>query len=480
MKMKKRILVGLTSAAIAASMFAVSANAAKEGFKEIEPTAENVKMIGRTSYENGTLSIPWSAGGVEFKTTGSMVRFNLKKTDTTRIAVYVNGKLAVKGYTDSKSKNPVIDVPLEEGENTVKLVKLSECANSILKLESIEVEEGATVTPTDKQAHSIEFIGDSITCGYGVDGDTSESFNVKNENAAKTYAYLTADTFDADYSFVSVSGTGVISGYTANDSKNESNLAPTYYESLYFSWGGNNSTWDFAGYQPEAIVINLGTNDSSYTKGNAEKCKDFQDTYVQFIKTVRKNNPNSAIICSLGVMGQDLYPQVEAAVDAYKTETGETNVYAFKFNVQDTTNNGIGVDWHPSEQSHKDAAGELEAFISETLGWSASTSLETGMENTVKDDDKVFADADAGETTEDPSSSESSSEVQPDSSSQTDDSSDESSKNSSEASSSSKASSSTAAATNNAAASNPATGVVIALAGAALAGTAVVVSRKKK
>ena len=472
MKLTKRIFAGFTSAAIAAAMFALPASAAKKGYQEFEPTAENVKLIGRTTYQNGALWVPWSAGGVEFKATGSMVRFNVIRTDTVRLAVYVNGKLAVKGYTLSANKKPVIDVPLEEGENTVKLVKLSECANSVLKLDSIEVEQGTTISPTEKQAHSIEFIGDSITCGYGVDGTTKESFNVKNENAAKTYAYLTADAFDSDLSFVSVSGTGVISGYTAGSAKNEDNLAPTYYENNYFSWGGNDTTWDFAGYQPEAIVINLGTNDNSYTKGDEEKCAEFQTEYVNFIKTVRKNNPNSAIICALGIMGQELYPQVEAAVDAYKAETGETNVYAFEFNVQNTSANGIGVDWHPSEQSHKDAAAELEGFISETLGWETTTNLETGMENTVKDDDVQFVNAPEDEEKEpEPESSESETSSE-----------DSSEAEGSTASSSSKASTSTAAANNTTTTttSNPATGVVIALAGAALAGSAVVVSRRKK
>jgi lysophospholipase L1-like esterase len=49
--------------------------------------------------------------------------------------------------------------------------------------------------------------------------------------------------------------------------------------------------WDFSRYTPDAVIINLGTNDKSHgVSGN-----DFQNTYVSFIRTVRGKFPRASI-----------------------------------------------------------------------------------------------------------------------------------------------------------------------------------------
>ncbi len=480
MKLTKRIFAGFTSAAIAAAMFALPASAAKKGYQEFEPTAENVKLIGRTTYQNGALWVPWSAGGVEFKATGSSVRFNLLKSQTARLAVYVNGELAAIGNTSPKASNPVVDVPLGEGENVVKLVKLSESANSVLVIDSIEVEKGTTIAPTEAKEHSIEFIGDSITCGYGADGSLKEGFSTKNENAAKTYAYLTAGAFDADYSFVSVSGTGVISGYTNGADKNDTLLAPKYYENLCFTWNwidGQNPSdleWDFSEYQPEAVVINLGQNDSSYTKKDEAKCAEFVDGYVDFLKTVRKNNPDAAIECVLGLMGNDLYSQIEEAVAAYTDETGDTNIFVHELSLQDSDDFGYGSDYHPAEGSHILAAGELVDFMKEDLGWEVTELKEQGMANRDKADDAEFVNAPEDEEKEPEENTESESESEAESSEEAQESSSAAESKAAESKAADSSSKAAAASTT----SNPSTGAMLALAGVAIAGAAIVTAKK--
>ena len=129
-----------------------------------------------------------------------------------------------------------------------------------------------------------------------------------------------------------------------------------------------NYDWDFSQYQPELIVVNLGTNDNSYTKGDADKCAEFENGYVNFLKEIRAKNPNSEILCTLGIMGQELYPSITDAVDTYKTETGDSKVSVFQFSVQDSENNGYAVDYHPSAVSQKTAADELTNAIEGIYG----------------------------------------------------------------------------------------------------------------
>ena len=134
------------------------------------------------------------------------------------------------------------------------------------------------------------FVGDSITCGYGVDDPVKEHhFKTSTEDATKTYAFKTAQALNADWSFVSVSGWGIISGYTGDAKKNANSVIPRVYDKLGFSWGNTifginpgNISWNFDSYQPDFVVINLGTNDATYTKKKA----DIKDI-VQHIKYIR-------------------------------------------------------------------------------------------------------------------------------------------------------------------------------------------------
>lgn len=254
-------------------------------------------------------------------------------------------------------------------------MKLSESANSTFGIESLDVTSTKPIKPTTAKAHSIEFIGDSITCGYGVDHEgVGGGFTTATENATKTYAYKTAESLDADYSFVSYSGYGVISGYTSNGQKNTTALVAPYYDKLGFSYGYFNSEvevatlpWDFE-VQPEVIVINLGTNDSSYCGQDVSKQAEFTEGYVDFIKMVREKNPDATIFCTLGIMGDDLYPCVKEAVERYTSETGDEKVTSMKFAVQ-AYNDGWATDYHPTEKTHEKAARKLTNYIQTVMGW---------------------------------------------------------------------------------------------------------------
>ena len=55
------------------------------------------------------------------------------------------------------------------------------------------------IEPTPKKNLSIEFIGDSMTCAYGVEGkDQNEHFKTSTENFSKSYAYLASQILNID------------------------------------------------------------------------------------------------------------------------------------------------------------------------------------------------------------------------------------------------------------------------------------------
>lgn len=358
-----------------------------EGEKEMGPVVlnnENVKLVGRTHLIDDTLWLAFSGTGAEFEYEG-------KKLDITfvgdasygggadnqaRVAVYVDGARVVDEMINEAEKTVTAFENSEAKKVKVQIVKLSETAMSTVGVKAITIGEGETITPVAEKEYKIEFIGDSITCGYGVDDEVKEHhFSTTTEDVTKAYAYKTAQKLNADYSMVSISGYGIISGYTGNGTKVSEQTLPQYYTKLGFSYNQFADSvapasveWNFENYKPDVIVINLGTNDNSYVGSKADRKQEYYDGYMAFLKEVRAKNPDAEIFCVLGLMGSQLYPQIEEMVFNYTTETGDKDVHAFKLPTQDAAN-GYAADWHPVEANHEIAAQAMADEIAKVMGW---------------------------------------------------------------------------------------------------------------
>lgn len=351
--------------------------------KTYAPAEGLVKVLGRADFVDDTLWMVHSGSGAEFIFVGTRATITMQcdssimggKDSQARIAIFVNDECVVDDMIDKMGEAFTVFESETQEECTIKVVKLSEAAHSTVGIASIEVECVGDIQPTPQKEHLIEFIGDSITCGYGVeDEDRNHHFSTKTENNMKTYAYKTAEALDADYSMVSFSGYGIISGYSGDGQKHVDQTLAPYYEKLGFSYGayiGKSAAdvaWNFEKRQPDVIVINLGTNDESYTKTDAAKREEYVTGYVEFLKLVRKNNPDAKIFCTLGIMGDALYSSVEKAVEQYSTETGDTNLHTMKFAVQSSAD-GYAADWHPTEATHTKAADKLTNEIKTVMDW---------------------------------------------------------------------------------------------------------------
>jgi peptidoglycan/xylan/chitin deacetylase (PgdA/CDA1 family) len=351
--------------------------------RESTLSEKNVKLLGRTYIYQDVLWLAYSASGAEFTFEGTECSINFlgdnmayssgEDIHRARVAIYVNDQLVVDDFIDSAKKSFDVFKSETVEKVTVRIVKLSETTDSTIGIESVRV-VGTSIKKTKENELRIEFIGDSITCGYGVDGELGDTYSTRNENTMIGYAYQTAIALDADYSLVSISGYGVISGYTGDSVKNETSIILPYYDKIGKSYGRiaaqiepETIAWDFTKFVPNLIVINLGTNDASYCGTNADRCKEYEAGYKEFIKAVRTHNPNAKIICTLGIMGDYLYPYMENAVEAYKIETKDDNIATMKFDVQ-ALEDGFVVDYHPSKITHIKAAGKLTKFIQTMLG----------------------------------------------------------------------------------------------------------------
>lgn len=343
-------------------------------------TESNVKLIGRTYRDDDTTWLVQSGSAVEFTLTGKTAEITLAGDDCIsngedyrpRYAVFVNDELLVDS-TMSKSEESITLFDSTASQTAkIKIIHLSEAMNGAIGVKNIKVNSDSIspISPTAKKDLCIEFIGDSITCAYGVEGlSNSESFKTTTENFMKSYAYLTAKKLDADYSAVCYSGHGVISGYTSSGDINTDSLIPTCY-GLVGKLSDYAYDWDFSSSENDVVVINLGTNDSGYVTATDTESRstEFIDGYVDFLKMIREKNSEAYIICTLGTMGcEDVYKLVEQAVSKYSDTTGDLRIMSYQSVTQNSAD-GYGSDWHPSAVTQQNSAYVLADKICQALG----------------------------------------------------------------------------------------------------------------
>ena len=363
-----------------------------EKMKTIEK--ENLIWYGRYLDHNGIRYFDYSASGFCFVMKGKRAEtvilsdpdswgeankgvlgiFVTEGSDTSIAAIPEEPTARI---TLSKRENHIVlfDSPVEKTV-TVRVMKFSEAAFGYAGLKSLELEGDLLSSPESPATESqlkLEFIGDSITCGYGIEGVwEKDTFTTQQERPDKAYAFLTAKALGAQVQLCSWSGIGLISNYVDP----ETIMLPDTHWLMQANWpytdkslslrlGIEPEVWDGAGYEPDIVVIHLGTNDISWVRGMEERRLEYTAQLRQLIEAVHRRSPRAKICCCLGIMGEQLNASVEEAVNLFKKDFPNVAAKAVLF-TQQLEEDGIAADWHPSAVTHKKAA-ELLAEALRTL-----------------------------------------------------------------------------------------------------------------
>lgn len=211
--------------------------------------------------------------------------------------------------------------------------------------------------PSPKGDLKIEFIGNSITCGYGTEANSADiHFSYDTQNHCLSYAYLTARNLNADFNVVARSGIGVYRNYNGPKEGNDKEIMPLEYpNALVYEY---DSPWDFNKFTPDIVCINLGTNDLSTNNYDATL---FEDAYGKFVDTVRVYYPNAKIVLLTGAMLNDK-PLEDEKTALDNVAKDRDNVYRFDMTPQDGSL-GYGADYHPSAAQSQKMAEELTAYL---------------------------------------------------------------------------------------------------------------------
>ncbi|PYE48861.1 SGNH/GDSL hydrolase family protein [Paenibacillus barcinonensis] len=357
----------------------------------------HLKIHGRTTANRTPVTLFWTGSAVELNVQGAELWVEVESAyDHLEpwIRIVINGvPVSRQMLTSGRGWLCIFRGLNPEAVKNVRIIKdvqaMSGDPGCLLQLHAVRTE--GVMLPVEEKPYRIEFIGDSITSGEGAIGaKTEEDWVPMWFSALHNYTYMTAEALDAEYRVISQSGWGVLSSWDNNPQGN----IPAYYEQVCGLLKGERNEklgafepHDFSSWQPDVIVVNLGSNDDGAfhspawtdpvtgqvykqrlnedgTYHEADLAK-FEQAVERFLATLRTNNPCAQIVWAYGMLGATMLPAIYRAVHGYIKQTGDRLVSIIQ--LPDTTEEMMGARTHPGELSHRRAAEVLTAYIRKIL-----------------------------------------------------------------------------------------------------------------
>ena len=352
-----------------------------------------LKIHGRTTACLEPLTLFWTASGFECNISGTELSVEVEVTYDTYepwFSYTVNGDWVGRQMLPKGR----YWIPLFRGisAETIKNVQfykdlqaMSDDGHSFIHIHALRYD--GRFYPVAKKALKLEFIGDSITSGEGLFGAKQEQDWIPMFfSALRNYSYLTAKALDAEYRIFSQSGWGVHSSW---DNHIKSAIPHYYKEICSLIPGAENRQiggtipYDFGSWQPDYVIVNLGTNDAGAFEqpgwldeetgkwhkmhknpdgsyADADICV-FKNAVKDFLGILRQCNPKAQIIWCYGMLGIPLQMPICESLSEYAVQTGDRKVTYLQ--LPDTDDINVGSREHPGPLCHQQAAEVLAKYI---------------------------------------------------------------------------------------------------------------------
>ena len=346
----------------------------------VSPTDKHIQYTGRISFTNPERPA-FNYPGIQIMAAfeGTSLKMIAKPGSGYYMAQIDEAEPFKVSFMEKRDSVVTLATALPDGRHLVRLMYIIEGYELYPEFWGFVLDKDRTLVDAPAlPSRKVEFIGNSITCGYGNEGlNKFEHYDYATENHYLSYAALTTRALNAQHWVVARSGIGAYRNYGEAKTGSPRSCMPVQYEYTGYAYDLKlrdeptflREKWDFSRYQPDVVCINLGTNDLSTNNFDVKLLKQ---GYLRLLKMVREHNPKAKIVFLCGSMlnGKELEiaQQLLDEVTAEANKSGDKEVYRFNFTPQNG-DLGYGNDWHPSIWQHEKMAAELAAFLRALMHW---------------------------------------------------------------------------------------------------------------
>lgn len=329
-----------------------------------------------------------SADPTEYRTEWSSTYFKVQFTGTAiDVKITSSSVLYYEYQLDGgpwvKTTSPGMISTPGGGEHSLKFVRLNAGNHGYTLFNGLEVSGGTLVEPDQRRCLQMEFVGNSITTGWGNDGGQGGGADVQNGRLA--WGPVLAEKYNAEWRVEAHSGQGMHNNlyeYGQQDNPGKYTMADEWEMMYEMKHNGDEYTtpWPFNdGYEPDVFFCSLGTNDFAQNSAYPT-CSEFNGRYNEFLDLVRGYYPNATIILfgtNLPTWGSPTVASYDSCnrclgelVDYRNTVRNDPNIYFANPKPGDLDAN-LWVDYtlylpdntHPNGEGHQIIATKMKAFM---------------------------------------------------------------------------------------------------------------------
>jgi len=336
---------------------------------QILPSDDRIQLIGRIDDRNPLKPrMAYPGTEIRLRLHGASMHLGISSdSDKSALTIVVDHgaprlQLLQKGANDL----PLAAIPAE-GDHTIEIIKRTETWQGILTFESISLPDGATLLPPPTHsARRLMFVGDSVTCGAGVNNNATCKPDPENpaNDVYNSYGLLLGRRLDAETHLVCYGGRGLVRDYRGLGIADNVLNAPQF---LTLSVPSDNPegrvVWDASLFQPDAIFFSLGTNDFNLQRTKPLDEPRWIEAYISLLHSARALYPRAKFLVTEGAIVTD--PLLRAMLQKVVAQSTDPLVSY----VPSQHYPGNGCDGHPTAAQHLQMTDDLEPVFRTQLGW---------------------------------------------------------------------------------------------------------------
>lgn len=337
------------------------------------PSDPRIVLIGRVDRTDPTaprFGYPGTGWTVRFQ--GSSLTMGVDAdSGNSALTVVLDGKqlpvaILEKGYNRVPIAVPATKWDSSGVSHTLEVLKRTETWQGLITFRGLGLGASTLLGAPPLPERKLMFLGDSVTCGVGVNNDATCSNPVTDPSidAYDSYGMLLGRTLDAQSQLVCYGGRGLERDYKGNGVAQGTLNAPQFLDlAIATDDPKGRVAWDTKSYTPDGIVVSLGTNDFSLEPTKPLDEAVWVDEYVALLTRLRAEYPKAVILGTEGAIVTN--PLLRKYIQEAVAKVHDPKI----FWVESKHYPGNGCNGHPTREQHVHMAEDFQDVLREKLGW---------------------------------------------------------------------------------------------------------------